>query len=263
MLIRVVCVKPQTRGHIYGENPIKKGNIKMKKILALMLAALMLVACVACGNNNTNDTTDNTVTDAPETDAPATDAPETDAPETDAPETDAPAADAPVAENALEILNKVWASYADDDRFMVGGGFGDAMNFEGPGSIPTDDEEALATAQAYFVMSAEAVAMVDDMAHMMHGMNQNTFTAGVFSLKADADKDAFIASVTDSVKNNHWMCGSPEQFVVITLGDYIITAYGHAGVTEFSANTVPTFVNNVKACYENAEVVVEEALLAE
>ena len=220
----------------------------MKKILALVLAALMLVACVACTNNNTDDTTI---------------APETDAPATDAPETDAPAVQTPVAESALEILNKVWASYADEDKFMVGGGFGENMNWEGPGSIPTDNEEALATAQAYFVMNEEAVAMVEEMAHVMHGMNANTFTAGAFLLKADADKDAFIASVTDSVKNNRWMCGSPEKFVVITLGDYIVTAFGHASVTEFSANTIPVFVNNVKACYESAEVVVEESLLAE
>ena len=230
----------------------------MKKILALILASLMLVACVACGNNQTNDTTDPVVTDAPETDAPETDAPETDAPETDAPETDAP-----VAENALEILEKVWASYADEDKFMAAGGFGDTMNWEGAGNIPTDNEEALLTAQSYFVMTEDAIAMVDEIAHLMHGMNANTFTAGAFHLKADADKDAFIASVTDSVKNNHWMCGSPEKFVVITLGDYIITAFGHAGVTEFSANTVPTFVEKVQAAYETATVVVEEVLLAE
>ena len=216
----------------------------MKKILALILASLMLVACVACGNNTTDETTlDNTVTDAPETEAPA--------------------ADTPVAESALEILNTVWASYAEEDMFMAAGGFGDDMNWEGAGSIPTDNEEALLTAQAYFVMTEEAVAMVDEIAHLMHGMNQNTFTAGVFHLKADADKDAFIASVTDSVKNNRWMCGSPEKFIVIALGDYLITAFGHAGVSEFSANTIPTFVNNVKACYETAEVIVEEALLAE
>ena len=226
----------------------------MKKILALILASLMLVACVACGNDQTDDTT---------TTAPETDAPETNAPETDAPETDAPAVDTPVAESALEILNKVWASFAEEEKFMAAGGFGDNMNWEGAGSIPTDNEEALGAAQAYFVMDAETVAMADEIAHLMHGMNANTFTAGVFHLKADADKDAFIASVTESVKNNHWMCGSPEKFVVITVGDYIITVFGHAGVTEFSANTIPSFVNNVKACYETATVVVEEALLAE
>ena len=227
--------------------------MKMKKILALVLASLMLVACVACGSNNDDTTVDNTVTDAPATDAP----------ETDAPETDAPAVEAPAIESALEILNTVWASYAEEDMFMAAGGFGDNMNWEGAGSIPTDNEEALLTAQAYFVMDETAIAMVEEIAHLMHGMNANTFTAGAFKLKADADKDAFIASVTESVKNNRWMCGSPEKFVVIALGDYIITAFGHAGASEFSANTIPTFVNNVKACYASAEVVVEESLIAE
>ena len=231
----------------------------MKKILVLTLAALMLLACVACGNNNADDTTaDNTVTEAPETNAPETNAPETNAPETEAPEVEAPA-----IESALEILNTVWASYAEEDMFMAAGGFGDNMNWEGAGSIPTDNEEALLTAQAYFVMDETAIAMVEEIAHLMHGMNANTFTAGAFKLKADADKDAFIASVTESVKNNRWMCGSPEKFVVITLGDYIITAFGHAGASEFSANTIPVFVDNVKACYASAEVVVEESLIAE
>ena len=251
-------VKPEKRRHITEENSNRKETYKMKKILALILASLMLVACVACGNNQNNDTTDPVVTDAPETNAPETDAPATDAPETDAPEVEAPA-----AESALEILTKVWASYAEADKFMAAGGFGDDMNWEGAGKIPTDNEEALGAAQSYFVMTAENVAMIEEMAHLMHGMNANTFTAGAFTLKADADKDAFIASVTESVKNNHWMCGAPEKFVVITVGDCIITAFGHAGVTEFSANTIPVFVENVKACYETATVVVEETLLAE
>ena len=94
-------------------------------------------------------------------------------------------------------------------------------------------------------------------------MSEKERASLVEKLKADADKDAFIASVTESVKNNRWMCGSPEKFVVIALGDYLITAFGHAGASEFSANTIPTFVNNVKACYASAEVVVEESLIAE
>ena len=230
----------------------------MKKILAIALATLMLFALVAC-----NEKTDAPETDAPAIDTPAVDTPATDAPETDAPETDAPAIDTPAADepaSALEILEKVWASYADEDKFMAAGGFGDTMNWEGAGSIPTDNEEALGTAQFYFVMDAETVAMADEIAHLMHGMNANTFTAGAFKLKADADKDAFIASVKDGVMNNHWMCGSPEKFVVITVGDYIITAFGHAGLSEFSANTIPVFVENVIANYPTATVVVEEAI---
>ena len=216
----------------------------MKKILALVLAALMLCSIVACGSETIDTTT------------PVVDTPETDAPETDAPEVDAPA-----AESALEILNTVWAAYPENEKFMAAGGYGDNINWEGAGSIPTDDEEALLTATAYFVMTEEAVAMVDEIAHLMHGMNTNTFTAGVFHLKNASDKDAFISSVKESVLNNRWMCGMPEKFVVITIGDYIVTAYGHAGVDpEFSANTVPTFVNTLTSCYANAEVVVDERI---
>ena len=233
MFIRVAYENAQRGGIIHGENPKQKGNIKMKKIFAIVLAALMLFALVAC-----NEQPKTPVTDAPQ----------------------GGTTEAPVADSALEILEKVWASFADEEKFMAAGGFGDTMNWEGAGSIPTDNEEALMTAQAYFVMDADAVAMVDEIAHLMHGMNANTFTAGVFHLKNAADKDAFIASVKASVMGNHWMCGSPEKFVVITVGDYVITAFGHAGVTEFSANTVPPFVDSVKANYPTATVVVEESI---
>lgn len=211
----------------------------MKKIFALVLAGLMILACVACDGNNA------------ETTAPVTDAPETDASETDA----------PVAGSALEILETVWAAYPEAEKFMAAGGFGDNMNWEGAGSIPTEGEEALGTAQAYFVMSAENIALVDEIAHLMHGMNANTFTAGVFHLKDASTTDAFVSSAKESFLNNHWMCGSPEKFVAISVGDYVITAFGHAGVTEFSANTIPTFVDTVKACYEGA-VILDEASLA-
>ena len=247
----------------------------MKKILALVLAALMLVACVACGNKTNDETTiENDVTEAPAVDTEATE---------DNNETEAPADDTEATEDngeneefeeegdfepevvepvtgAHEILLNVWASYAEDEMFFAAGGYGDTMNWSGAGHIPTDDEEAILTAQTYFVMTEEAIAMVDEIAHIMHGMIRNNFTAGVFHLKADADKDAFIASVTDSVTNNHWSCGFPEKFVVITVGDYIITAYGLAGITDPMADNIGNFVKNVKACYETAEVVVEESL---
>ncbi|MBQ2325454.1 MAG: hypothetical protein II377_04310 [Clostridia bacterium] len=222
----------------------------MKKILALTLAALMLLACVACGGND--DVTE-----------PVTDAPATDAPETEAPETDAPAVDTPVAESALEILEKIWAAYPEDQKFMAAGGFGDNMNWEGAGSIPTDNQEALETAAFYFVMTPENIALVDEIAHLMHGMNTNTFTAGVFHLKDASTKNAFADSAKESFLGNHWMCGSPEQFVAIAIGDYVITAYGHAGATEWSANIIPVFVDTVKACYADATIIAEAALTVE
>ena len=227
----------------------------MKKILTLALAALMIFALVAC-----NSSTKAPIADESQIDTPATDAPETDAPAVDTPDTDEIITDENAPASALEILEKIWAAYPEDQKFMAAGGFGDNMNWEGAGSIPTDDEEALATAAFYFVMDTETVAMADEIAHLMHGINQNTFTAGVFHLKDGADKNAFIDSAKAGVMDNHWMCGSPEKFVVITVGDFIITAYGHASVTEFSANTIPVFVETLTTLYPSATVVVEEAI---
>ena len=219
----------------------------MKKIVALValvLATLMLIALVAFGGD------DETV---PVTDAPATDAPETDAPEVSA----------PTAESALEILETVWAAYPEDQKFMAAGGFGDNMNWEGAGSIPTDNAEALETAAFYFVMTPENIALVDEIAHLMHGMNTNTFTAGAFHLADASTAAAFAESAKESFLGNHWMCGSPEKFVAISIGEFVVTAYGHAGVTEWSANTVPVFVETVKACYPDAVIIAEAALAVE
>lgn len=230
-----------------------KGKFTMKKFISLLLAALMMLTLVSCGNANDTEDTDTNADTSVDTAADTT-------VDTDA-TTDTEAA-APVAENALEILNTVWGSYAEDEKFPVGGGFGDTMSFEGPENIPTDNEEAIATAQAYFVLTEDAAAMVDDIAHLMHMLNANTFTAGVFHIKADADVDAFVASVKESVTNNQWFCGAPEKLVVLTIGDYVVTVFGHAGVDpEFSANTVPVFVEKVQAAYPSAVIAVEEPLL--
>ena len=219
----------------------------MKKILALMIAVLMLATLVACGGPV--ETTGNEETDAPETDAP-----ETDAPETDAPETDAPAVETPAIDSALALIETVWATYGDDEKFAAAGGYGENMNWEGPGYIPSNDEEALLAAQTYFVLSDEAIAMVEgDMGMLMHAMNANTFTAGSFKLKADATAESFAASVKDTVTNNRWMCGFPEKLVIISVGDYVVSAFGNG---ELIAN----FTAKVQAAFENATILAEEAL---
>ena len=213
MFIRVVYVKPRKRQHITELSPNRKENIKMKKILAIALAALMLVACVACGNKT----------------------------------------ETPVAENALEIMDKVWSSYTEEEMFPVAGGIGETSVMGGPATITLGSEENDATVKAFFVLNDDAFAMVDDVAHLMHMMNQNTFTAGCFHI-ADGNKPAdFAASVKESVSNNNWMCGFSEKLVVIVIGDYVISAFGHG-------NAIDPFVEKVQAAYETASVVVEESL---
>ena len=86
----------------------------MKKILTLALAALMIFALVAC-----NSSTKAPIADESQIDTPATDAPETDAPAVDTPDTDEIITDENAPASALELLEKIWAAYPEDQKFMA------------------------------------------------------------------------------------------------------------------------------------------------
>ena len=84
----------------------------MKKIIALLLAAVMLtltISLVSCGgtkdpgSSSGNGTTTESTTTTTTTTTP------------DVPVT-------PAYANALDLFNKIWGSYTDDDKFPVGGG---------------------------------------------------------------------------------------------------------------------------------------------
>lgn len=98
----------------------------MKKIIALLLAAVMLtltISLVSCGgtkdpgsssgNGTTTESTTTTTTTTTTPDVPVT----------------------PAYANALDLFNKIWGSYTDDDKFPVGGGDEDHNSDEGPGAF--------------------------------------------------------------------------------------------------------------------------------
>lgn len=232
----------------------------MKKILALVLASLMLVACVACGSNNDDTTVDNTVTDAPATDAP----------ETDAPETDAPAVEAPVAENALEIVNKIFDSFTKEEKIenyfgvedegvyysMIGGGYGDNMNFEGPGNHPVNDQDSREAAINLFHFNDAVIDMIDgEIAMAMNSMASRNLTVACFRVAESADVDMCAAEVKSALLNAQWgLCGSPEKMTVIVIGDYILSVYGINPQIDMVANRAVEL-------YDMAEVIVSEPIL--
>ena len=93
----------------------------MKKLLALILAGAMLLTFAACGGNETpeNETTteaavENTTDAVIEND---TSVEETEADATQAPEGQTSAL------AAVDVLNLVWAKFADDEKPFVMGGY--------------------------------------------------------------------------------------------------------------------------------------------
>ena len=236
----------------------------MKKILALVIAVLMLATLVACGNND--ETTAPDVTDAPETNAPETNAPETDAPETDA----------PVAENALEIVNKIFDSFTTEEKLenyfmlagenegeyysMIGGGYGDNINWEAPAPAyhPVNDEDSRASAMSNFHFNEAVLDMIDGEIGMAINVQAGrNLTLACFRVSDSVEVSACVAEVKASVlgPDTHWgLCGAPEKYVLITVGDYIISVFG-------INPQIDAVANRAVELFENAEIVASELIV--
>ena len=164
----------------------------MKKLLALILAGTFVFSAVGCQNKqeSTGQSTEQ---------------------------------ESVVVKDSLEILNNVWESYTDDNKFAAMGG-------------------------------EDAAVMIDDAASLIHAMNANTFTSGAFHVTDEADVEKFAGSLKDAIINNKWICGAPETAVLFQIGDqYVVSAFGNAEMVEY-------FKTQLTAAYPTAEILAEESL---
>ena len=195
----------------------------MKRILALLLAVIMVLSMAACGNKNTETPT-----------------------EPENPPVEVPA-------SALEILETVWALYGDDEKFPVMGGDANNMVDGAPGAFGLEDAD-MATYQ--LLVPAEQLANVTEAASMIHMMNANTFTCGVYHLTDSANMSKVSDSLKTAISGKQWMCGFPDTLIIISVGsDYILSAYGNAEIIE-------NFKTKVLASYSGSAVLLEEVPLA-
>lgn len=169
----------------------------MKKMITLALAALMLVGMVACGGGEQMGTSFG-------------------------------------VESATALLEQTWAKYADDEKFAIMGGDYDNNVADAPAKFNHENAEYM---DSMLAIPADAAAMVDDAASMIHMMNANTFTAGAFHLADLSNEDAFVNAVKESIMNRQWICGFPEKMVIISDGSgYVVTAFGNGeAVDNFKA----------------------------
>lgn len=154
------------------------------------------------------------------------------------------------AASAQELLQAVWDNYDDDDKFAVAGGDADNST-EGAGKFSVEDGEALDAVLGFPAGSADKI---DDAASLMHMMNANTFTCGAFHVADSSNIAELSEEIKENIQNRHWMCGFPDELVIIQAGDYIVSFFG-------KTNNVDTFRENLLAVYPGAEVVCEVSLL--
>ncbi len=212
----------------------------MKKLFAIALAAVMLASLAACGN---------TPADTPD----ATDAPDSNPSVTDSGDTTDEVVDeeAPVSADVkpIDLLNTVWSGYAEDEKFAAAGG----ENMDGPGEM-TGDFGSAETIENVLLLPAADFEKVSDTACLMHMMNANTFTCGVYSVVDSADTETITSDIKDKIVNNQWMCGFPEKMFVATYNNCIISAFGNGEIMDM-------FKAKLTEAYPETEFVYEEDLI--
>lgn len=187
----------------------------MKKIISILLAAAMVLAFAACGNNSGN----NGGNDAAVTDP-------------------------------LEVLNKVWSSLPEDQKFPASGGDIENPTDDKPGKFDISDTDNLDYMLSF---PAGSVDLIDSAASLTHMMNMNTFTCGAYHAKNSADAKTLAQSLRDSIQSRQWMCGFPDKLVVITINEVVVAMYG-------DEELINSFRDTLTASYPAAVIDFDEAI---
>ena len=192
----------------------------MKKILSLVLVLAMALSLAACGKK----------AEATET-------------------TGIPAQEMPAS--ALEVLETIWADYAEDEKFAVIGGSMAAPVDGAPGSYDIADENITYN----LLIPAEQLGNVTEAASMIHMMNANTFTCGVFKLAEGVSAADFGTAMKEAVMGNQWMCGFPETLLIRNFGDvYVLVAFG-------VNDAMTPFEKHMSSVYPGFETIVNEPIV--
>lgn len=175
-------------------------------------------------------------------------------PPVETPKPETPAEDKPAAavDDALTILNAIWNTYSDEEKFPAAGGDSEHAVDGAPGSFDASNADSLSYLLTF---PADDASLIDSAASLVHMMNLNTFTCGAFHV-ADANNVARLADdLRTTIQAKHWMCGFPDKLVIVTVGQSVLSVYGNEEL-------VNTFRDKLLASYSAATAVYDEAINA-
>lgn len=190
----------------------------MKKIVTLLLATALLLTLTACGNGGKETATNQNVE----------------------------------SRDPLEVLQTVWASYGNDEKFAVAGGDMSEENskMDKPGVFSLENKDEL---DATLGLSAEAAEKVASAASLVHMMNANTFTCGAFKVKNAEDAASLADLLKDNILKRQWMCGFPDKLVVASVDDVVLAFFG-------KNDNIDTFKAKLTEAYSSAKVISESPI---
>lgn len=203
----------------------------MKKSIVIILAGIMMLSAVACSSNNNSDTSSSNNNSSSTSVSDNT-------------------SDSKTAESPLELLNTVWSSFSDDEKFPVAGGdlSEENNNMEGPGKYSLDDAESV---ESVLGLPKDCIDKVSDSASLVHLMNANTFTCSAFRVKDSKDVDDVANAIRDNLLKRQWICGMPDKLVIFTDGQDIVSVFGEKDL-------VDDFKGKMTASFSSAKIASED-----
>ena len=178
----------------------------------------------------------------------------TEQPPVETPEPETPAEDKPAAavDDALTILNAIWNTYSDEEKFPAAGGDSEHAVDGAPGSFDVSNADSLSYLLTF---PADDASLIDSAASLVHMMNLNTFTCGAFHV-ADANNVARLADdLRTTIQAKRWMCGFPDKLVIVTVGQSVLSVYGNEEL-------VNTFRDKLLTSYSAATAIYDETINA-
>lgn len=264
----------------------------MKKILAMLMSVMLVYTLSACSKTEQPDTSGNTSSSGDQSDvsndnmetvasANSTadndinadedlidpESPENDSldetsdetasvdenPDEDAQDDSHSAETSADTDSPLSILSAVWNSYEEEEKFPVFGGDTSEENLtmDAPGQYSLEDPEVLDSSLGF---PAAEIKNIDDAASLVHMMNANTFSCGVYHVTNPENMESVTSAIKDNIMNRHWLCGFPEKLIIAAIDDCIVTCFGTEDLTDM-------FKNKMTEIYDSAQIITESPIM--
>lgn len=151
--------------------------------------------------------------------------------------------------DATQTLSAIWADLAEDEKYFVSGG--DMVN-------NTVENDAGKVEDANFMtynmlLPEELHSQVDDVASLIHGMNANSLTLGMYHLTEGTDEAEFAETMRSAIQGNRWMCGFPEQLFIASVDGFVLVGYG-------LTDNIESIKTHLASVYPNSTIICEEAI---
>ncbi len=172
---------------------------------------------------------------------------------------------APVAESAVALLTGAYDAFAEnlapafempaeDIKMSFMGGYWNENDettlTQGPGEVPVDNE----TLTSIALLPADVVSKIDSAAMFQHPMMTNFFVGAAYNVTNASDVAAVADAIKDSIANNQWICGQPEGYYVIKVGNFVVSTYG-------LMDNINALKDAIVATYDVAEIVYEGSFI--